>query len=363
MNKAEGPAAAPRGLGRLWRRGADGRQLLSNAEGMAYWLAVAPVISHLPARLAYRVACGRGDWIYRNWDAKREEIKLNLRRVLGDLGPAETERLTRDFFRFASCEVIDVMRLRGRARALGELVDIRGREHLDAALAQGKGVILCSAHFGSHLCVSSLLHADGYPLTTIGRWRWRYDDGTAAMEGKFWDFVHARRVLRHRARPNIEPWPGRIQVAAQAAAALRANEVVTICSDTEPLEADRPRAVEVPFMGKPATLLPGTVTLAKLTGAPVLMSFTHRTDDYRHQVLEISPPVPMQGDTVTAFGRCVSAMEDAIRAHPANWFYWYSAAALATMGVISEAATPADVTPEPHLAVPVTMLADPDARP
>ena len=43
-----------------------------------------------------------------------------------------------------------------------------------------------------------------------------------------WDLVYARRLLRHRQRPNIEPWPGRVQVAAQAAVALRANEVVTI---------------------------------------------------------------------------------------------------------------------------------------
>ena len=337
------------------------KRLVSSAEGFCYWLVVAPLAALLPARLAYRVACWRGDWIRRHWTEKRLEVVFNLRELLGDeFSPEETERLTRDFFRHLSCEVIDVMRLRGRARSLGKLVEIRGREHLDAALAGGKGAILCSAHFGSHISVSSLLHTGGYPLTTIGRWYWKYEDGYTAAERKFWEFVYARRVLRHRQRPNIEPWPGRLQVAAQAAAALRGNELVTICSDAEPLESDRPRAVEVPFMGRPAMLMPGVVTLARLTGAPVLMAFTHRTADYRHQVLEISAPVSMQGDTATAFGRCVAAIETEIRTRPANWFYWYSSDDLATMGLLPSvpAAEASAVSPEPVVGVPAALLED-----
>jgi lauroyl/myristoyl acyltransferase len=318
---------------------AAAKWLVSNAEGIAYWGAVAPLAACLPADLAYRVACWRGDWSFRHWPAKRAEIVRNLREVLGDeLGQEEAERLARDLFRFLSCEVIDVMRLRGRARALDRLVEIRGREHLDAALAGGRGAILCSAHFGSYLSAFSLLHANGFPVTTIGRWYWNYGS-RSSTERRFWNLVYARRVKRHRQRPNIEPWPGRVQVAAQAAAALRANEVVTICSDAEPLDADRARAIEVPFLGRQATLLPGVVTLAQLTGASVLMAFMHRSADYRHQVLEISPPVPMDGGTATAFGRCVAAMETAIRTCPANWFYWFKRDDLATLGLLPPAPT------------------------
>lgn len=31
----------------------------------------------------------------------------------------------------------------------------------------------------------------------------------------------------------------------------------------------------------------------------------------------------MQGDTAEAFGGCVAAMEAAIRAHPAEWDFWF----------------------------------------
>ena len=331
-------AALPRGRqpGRAGRPGtASAARLLRSADGAAYWLAVAPLAARLPASLAYRVACWRGDLGFRYRAGKRSEIVRNLRRVLGDeLGPDEAERLAREFFRMISCEAIDVMRLRGRARSLGKLVEIRGREHLDAALAGGKGAILCSAHFGSYDSAFSLLHASGFPLTTIGRWYWKYVPGLSSAERRVWDLAYARRQLRHRQRPNIEPYPGRVLAAARAVIALRANEVVTILSDPPPLDADRTRTVEVAFLGRQARLLPGVVTLARLTSAPVLMAFVHRSADYRHQVLEISPPVPMQGEMATAFGRCVAAMDAAIRANPAHWAYWASTDDLASLGLL-----------------------------
>jgi lauroyl/myristoyl acyltransferase len=318
------------------------RRLLRQAEVVAYYLAVAPLLALLPASLAYRAACWRGDWTFRSWPDKRNEVVHNLREVLGEqLSLAEAERVARDVFRIRSCEVIDLMLLRGRARSLAKLVEIRGREHLDAALAEGKGVILCSAHSGSYLCAFSLLHASGRPVTTIGRWWWNYPPGESSAERRIWDFVYARRVVRHRQRPNIEPWPGRLKVAVQAASALRGNEVVTISCDAPPLEAERARTTEVTFLGRQAGLLPGVVTLARLTGAPVLMAFAHRSADYRHQVLDISPPVPMEGETAAAFGRCVTAMDAAIRENPAEWDFWFEPGDLASLGLVPDVPHPA----------------------
>ena len=313
-------------------------RLLRNAEAVAYWAAVAPAAARLPAALGYRIACLRGDWEYRHRHGKRAEIMRNLRRLPGDEpGPDAARWLTRQWFRFASCEAIDVMRLRYRARPLRRLVEIRGREHLEAALAGGKGAILCSAHFGSHDCAFSLLGASGFPVTTIGRWQHNYTAGLSSAERRFWDLVYARRLRRHRHRPNIEPWAGRVAVAVQAAAVLRANEVLTIGLDAPPLEKDLPRTVEVPFLGHQARLLPGAVTLARLTGAPLLMSFMYRTADYRHQVLEISAPVqcPAEEDVATAFARCVAEVSAAIQRSPAHWAYWASKGDLASLGVIS----------------------------
>ena len=309
-------------------------KLLRNAEMVAYWAAAAPVLACLPAALGYRIACWRGDLLFRCQAGKRAELARNLQLVLGDeLSPAATGQVARDWFRLASCEVVDVKRLRRTARPLRRLIEIRGREHLEAALAAGKGAILCSAHFGSCESGFSVLHASGFPVTTIGRWEHMYTAGLSSAERRFTDFVYARPLRRHRQRPEIEPVPGRFQVAALAAAALRANEVVTISIDAPPLDSDRARAVEVPFLGRRARLLPGAVTLAQMTGAPLLMGFLYRSADYRHQVWEISAPVPVDGETAAAFGRCAAEVSAAIRRSPAHWDFW-PGTTLADLGVI-----------------------------
>jgi KDO2-lipid IV(A) lauroyltransferase len=317
---------------------ADGHagSLLRRAEGVLYWAMAAPVLGRMPAALGYRLACRRGDWLFAHEPGKRAELASNLRHVLGDdLSPDAVQQMTREWFRLASCEAIDVKRLRNSGRALRRLVEIRGRQHLETALAAGNGVIICSAHFGSYDSAFSMLGASGYPVTTIGRWQHNYTTGLSAAERRFWDRVHATPLRRHRKRPNIEPWPGRFDVAARAAAVLRANEVLTIVIDAPPLDGDKSRTVEVPFLGRRARLVPGVVTLAQVTGAPVLMGFMYRSADYCHQVLEISAPLPMEGEQSAAFTRCAAEMSAAIARSPAHWRYWASTADLANLGLLS----------------------------
>jgi lauroyl/myristoyl acyltransferase len=315
-------------------------QLLRNVEAGAYWAAVASALARLPAGLGYRLACWRGDLLFRCQARQRTELVRNVRLVLGnELSPAAQQQVVRDWFRLHSCNTVDVKRLRRGARPLRRLVEIRGQEHLEAALAAGKGAILCSAHFGSHASGLSVLHASGFPVTHIGRWdhnyKYSFHNYTVVSSAKrwFWNLLYVRPVMRYRQRPNIEPWPGRPQVAALAAVALRANEVVSISIDAPPLDNERARAIDVPFLGRRAQLLPGVVTLAQVTGAPVLMGFLYRGADHSHQVWEISAPVPLEGETARAFGRCVAEVSAAIRRSPAHWDLW-DTTDLARLGLI-----------------------------
>jgi lauroyl/myristoyl acyltransferase len=295
----------------------------------------APALARLPAALGYRITCWTGDLLFRYQTGKRAELARNLQLVLGnELSPAAAQQIAREWFRLVSCRAVDVRRLRRTARPLRRLVEIHGREHLEAALAAGKGAILCTAHFGSYESGFSVLHASGFPITCIGRRTHIYAADLSSAERWFWELVYSRPVRRHRQRPNIEPLPGRPQVAVQAAAVLRANEVVTILIDPPPLDSDRARAVEVPFLGRRAQLLPGVVTLAQLTGAPVLMAFLYHQADYRHQVWEISAPVPLEGETATTFGRCAAEVSAAIQRSPANWNFWNSTETLVALGLI-----------------------------
>jgi phosphatidylinositol dimannoside acyltransferase len=334
-------------------------KLLRNIEGVAYWAAVAPILARMPRVPGYRIACWRGDLFFRYQEEKRAMVARNLELVLGnELNPAAAQQVTRDWFRLAACEVVDVKRLRRKARPLRRLVEIHGREHLEAALAAGRGAILCSGHFGSYNSGFSALHAGGFPVTSIGRWDHNYavgvyEGGISPAERWFRERMYAKPVKQHRARPNIEPWPGRLDVATRAAAALRANEVVTISIDAPPLESDRARAIEVPFLGRRATLLPGVVTLAQVTGAPVLMGFLHRTADYSRQVWEISAPVPLDGKTATTFEGCVAEVSAAIRRNPAHWEFWGDPSALADLGLIPAAGEPPQAAPSATLTTEV----------
>ena len=344
-----------------WPGKVRAERLLRNADFVAYWLVVAPLAARLPASLAYRIALWRGDLGFRYRAERRSDIARNLRQVLGDeISSEEAQRQAREFLRMISCEVIDAMLLRDRARPLGKLVEIRGREHLDAALAEGKGAILCSAHFGSYNSAFSLLHESGFPITTIGRSLFTAMPYMSPIQARLWNFVYVRRMRRHRQRPGIELQLGGIQAAVQAAVALRANEVVTISSDAPPLEADLSRAADVTFLGRPARLLPGVVTLARLTGAPIFMVLMHRSADYRHQVLEISPQVSADGDPATTFRHCVAVMETAIRAKPAHWVYWANTSDLVRLGLLPEAprAGAAAVVPEPATVDSAALLED-----
>jgi KDO2-lipid IV(A) lauroyltransferase len=189
-------------------------KLLRSLEGAAYWAAVAPLLARLPAAWGYRIARWRGDLLFRCQTRKRNELTRNVRLVLGDdAGPPPARQVVRDWFRLTSCSPVDVKRLRNGGEPLRRLVEIRGREHLEAALAAGKGAILCSGHFGSHASGLSVLHASGFPVTHIGRWDHNYDYdyrasfnvrvGVSTAERWFWQTVYAKPVLRHRQRPNI----------------------------------------------------------------------------------------------------------------------------------------------------------------
>jgi lauroyl/myristoyl acyltransferase len=318
------------------------RPLLDRLEILVFWLVVAPLAALLPARLAYWVACRRGDWVFRRWPEGAAIVKRNLLQVFGDtLGPAEAERLATEFSRVESCVVIDIMRLRNGTRPLRKLVEIRGREHLEAAMAAGKGALLCSAHFGSYRSAFSLIHASGIPVTSIGLWWWHDDPYASPAVRRFWDFAYARRTLRYRQGPSIQSWEavssGRSE---QAVRTLRGNEAVTILADSEPLASDESRVVKVPFLGREATFLPGVVNLARSADAPVLVVSMHRSADYRHQVLEISPPISMEGELQEALARCAAVMEAAVRTNPAQWGDWSDTGALAGLGLIPATASP-----------------------
>jgi len=303
-------------------------------EELLYRLVIVPLVAFLPARLAYGLACLRGDWRYRLDKSTRKQIISNLEGVFGDqLSQAERVSVARDFIRQKSCQAIDGMRLVGKGGALARLVEIRGLEYIKSALAAGKGAVLCDAHFGSIYSCSSLLGAYGFPITAVGN---TISNPIMALLGRlpFWRSNSEKHRPRHLRRPNIEPRKGQVEAAISMAEILRANELISIAIDVPVSREDRQHAVPVNFLGRQVPLLPGSVSIAQHTGSPVLVAVVYRSADWRHQVLEISP-VPLNGDAESDFKHCVAMVEAPIRQNLAFWDGCLNTKALVDLGLLS----------------------------
>ncbi len=298
-------------------------RLLSRLEEFLYRLLIVPLIAFLPAPLAYSMACLRGDWCCRLNASLRARIIDNLATVLGDqLSAAERWQVARDYFRRRSCEAIDVMRLAGKGRALARLVEIRGLEHIEAALAAGKGAMLCCVHAGSFNVCFSLIGARGFPVTVVGDWRSHFAAHMSPLQRFLWRLIHERPLARHRRRPNIEPEMDRFGAAMRMVDILRANEVVAMGIETPVAPEDRARAIPVAFLGQRMLLLPGCADVARLTGSPLLLLWVRRLPDWGHQTLQISPPVAQDEDAAAMFRRCIAMLEEPVRQQPASWDWW-----------------------------------------
>lgn len=316
-------------------RGARGLRALAarvrRLVAYAYQVGIAPAVGYLPAPLAYTIACLRGDWRYHRDVTTRERIVDNLGAVLGEqVSPGDRLRIAREYCRLHYCAAVDELRLRSSGRSWTRLVEVRGLDRVERALAAGRGALLCTAHFGSYRACFSLLGARGWPITAIKR---EVDEPGASWLRQRSLRVYNERVARHMHRPNINPTEGRF-AATQAARVLQRNELLGVYIDPPALPADRERTVASDFLGRQANVLSGIMAVAQRTGCPVFVALLYRSADWRHQVFEISPPVSA-GDPAAALRQCLAYVETAVRAHPAHWLYWARTDDLIDLGLLS----------------------------
>jgi len=284
--------------------------------------------------VAYGVALLHADLKYTIEKKKYpKEIVRCLELVFGDqLTSEERNRAARDFYRTESCQKIDAMRLLGNGHALLKLVEIRGLEHLKSALADGKGVILCSGHLGSPKSAFSVIGALGFPVTLVARWSYDPKGNQGSIRRLIYRLDNGNPITCHLHQPSIDRGSN-IFAASQAAMVVRRNEVLGILIDGGVIKEDTSSPISVDFLNGKALLVPGPVTIAQLTGASLLVMVMRRSPDWRHQVLEISP-VQVDSDNTSTFRRCLAVVEAAIRRYPGQWRGW-SLAELAILGLVS----------------------------
>lgn len=107
----------------------------------------------LGSRLPYGVqmALGRrlGDLSRLLLPARRRVVETNLRLAFPELGPAGRRRLLAEHFRAAGMALFEgaLAWWAPQARLQGLLKEVEGEEHLEAAMAAGRGVLLLGGHY------------------------------------------------------------------------------------------------------------------------------------------------------------------------------------------------------------------------
>jgi phosphatidylinositol dimannoside acyltransferase len=264
--------------------------------------------SHLPTWLTYRVALLAGSLMFYLQSGRRANVMANLRQVLGPETPsADVARLTRGVFRNGAINYLELLRL--PTVSLDEVrrrVTLHGFEHIDAALAAGKGVILISGHLGGFDYVAQVLGTRGLSAVVPAE---------PIQPRRLFEFVtrlrnsHGLRFVR-----------ADVGVMFGLVKALRRNEIVGLAIDRDV----RGDGLPLPFFGATTTFQPGAAILARKLGTPVIPVFIIRRPDFSADVF-VEPPLGIiasddaERDTRENLETMLAVVAKYIQSYPDQW--------------------------------------------
>ncbi len=261
------------------------------------------LLNRLP--LGAQILLGRilGRFLHRFNRQRRHVTEVNVRLCFPELNKEEQALLVRRIFENNGIGMFETaMAWWSPKRLFDGRIHFKGREHLDAALAQGKGVLLLGAHF-STLDLGGLLFSRFYPVDAMYR---RHNNDL--MEE-----IITRGRRRYFGQP-IERSDIRSVIKA-----LRKNHIIWYAPDQD---FGRKQSVFARFFNVPAATITATSRLAKLNGSPILMLAQHRLPDGSYE-LELFPVVEgfPSGDDEADAQRINDELERAIRKDPSQYMW------------------------------------------
>jgi KDO2-lipid IV(A) lauroyltransferase len=269
------------------------------------------LVKALPHRVAAAAFAACADWATRRQGRGVRQLRANLRRVVGpDLPEAELAALTRRAMRSYARYWLEVFRLPVLGSRVVTVTDAgtEGAEHIDAALAAGRGVVLALPHSGNWDVAAAWLIARTGTFTTVAE--------RLRPESLYRRFVAYREGLGMEVVPLSGGDRSPSDVLAER---LRGNGVVCLLGDRDLTRG----GVEVTFFGERTKMPAGPVLLAATTGAALLPVGLWFDGDGWSQ--RIHPPLrlPATGSLRDRVRAGAQALADAYAAdiaeHPADW--------------------------------------------
>jgi KDO2-lipid IV(A) lauroyltransferase len=180
-------------------------------------------------------------------------------------------------------------------------ISVDGLEHVDAALAQGRGAIMAVPHMGSWDMAGSWAAAKGYPVSAVAE-RFPGSLNDAVVE------------TRQRFGLNVISM-GRPAVRA-ITEALQRNGVVALLCDLE-----QGPGVGVRFFGRQTVVPGGPAAIAIKTGAALFPGYVYGVAP-SHYHIHLDPPMSWPADTTkeSLMQTVVNRFEDFIKEHPDQWY-------------------------------------------
>ena len=279
-----------------------------------YYLARAGMflIYLLPRRIGLFVAAKIGAFAYLILPKYRNIAIDNLTYVFGkEKTPLEIRAIARKVFENLAKNAFELVQFpKINENNFEKLVNIVGRENLDAGYAKGKGIVVITAHFGNWELMAATLRLYGCPGVTIGRriYFYKYDQLL-----NYFRKVHDVNVIYRDDSPR------------KMLKTLKENKIVGVVADQD---VDSVEGVFVDFFGRPAFTPSGPVGLARASGAALIPVLIRRNADDTHTVIAekeigLSDTGDKEKDLVENTKRWSAVIESYIRNYPEQWVWMH----------------------------------------
>jgi lauroyl/myristoyl acyltransferase len=247
----------------------------------------------------------------RNGGATRQ-LRKNLRRVVGpNVSELRMDQLVGDALRSYSRYWLETFRLpKMDVRDVADRADMNtsGAEHIEAALAAGKGAVLALPHQGNWDVAGVWLVATHGPFATVAE--------RLKPDSLFDRFVAYRESLGFEVLPLTGGPRPPMEVLTER---LRQNKVVCLLADRDLSR----NGVEVSFFGEQTRMPAGPAMLAATTGAALLPISLWFTDDggwgQRINGPVVLPDVPLSEQVQAGTQAVADTFAHDIADHPADW--------------------------------------------